>query len=126
MTSALPKAHFTDLKLDNIMMRFEDASVIKSFVQDQVETPMLKKITDGRSIYQSHNNFGRLRSLRVLPMIADFGLAEPGDGPEPLRQPIQPPLYSAPEVLLGTSWTYSADIWNLGVLVCFRFSPSAM
>ena len=104
------------------MMRFEDTSVIENFVQDQVETPMLQKITDGRSIYQSHNNFGRLKSLRVLPMIADFGLAESGDGPEPLRQPIQPPLYSAPEVLLGTGWTYSADVWNLGVLVFFSLS----
>ncbi|KAA6414730.1 MAG: hypothetical protein FRX48_01480 [Lasallia pustulata] len=107
----------TDLKPDNIMMRFEDPSVIEDFVQKEVENPMPRKIKDSRSIYQSHNDFGRLKSLRVLPMIADFGLAELGDGPEPLRHPIQPPLYHAPEVLLGTGWTYSADIWNLGVLI---------
>lgn len=34
--------------------------------------------------------------------------------------PIQPPVFHAQEVLLGTSWTYSADIWNLGVLVYFH------
>jgi len=121
-TSTYAKAHSIDLKPDNIMMRFEDPSVIEDFVQKQVENPMPRKIKDGRSIYQSHNDFGRLKSLRVLPMIADFGLAELGDGPEPLRHPIQPPLYHAPEVILGTGWTYSADIWNLGVLVRFNFS----
>lgn len=103
-------------------MRFEDPSVIEEFVQKCVENRMPRKIQDGRSIYQSNNDFGRLRSLRVLPMIADFGLAELGDGPEPLRNPIQPPLYHAPEVILGTGWTYSADIWNLGVLVRSSFA----
>ncbi|KAJ9198984.1 hypothetical protein DTO021D3_8558 [Paecilomyces variotii] len=58
-----------------------------------------------------------MKSLRVIPKIADFGSAQPGDSSEPLRFPIQPPLFHAPEVLLGTDWTYSADIWNLGVLI---------
>ncbi|CZT13564.1 uncharacterized protein RAG0_17057 [Rhynchosporium agropyri] len=51
-----------------------------------------------------------------LPKIVDFGLAHQGDGGEPFRHPIQPPLYHAPEVLLVVPWSYSADIWNLGVL----------
>ena len=102
-------------------MRFEHPSVIEDFVQEQAENPMPRKFKDGRSIYLSHNDFGRLRSFRILPIIADFGLAQSGDGSEPLRHPIQPPVFNAPEVLLGTSWTYSADIWNLGVLVRFSF-----
>ncbi len=102
-------------------MTFEHPSVVEEFVEKQVENPMPRKIKDGRSIYLSHNDFGRLKSLRVLPVIADFGLAELGDGPEPLRHPIQPSPYHAPEVILGTGWTYSADIWNLGVLVRSRF-----
>lgn len=53
----------------------------------------------------------------MIPKIVDFGLAHTGGGGEPLRHPIQPPLYHAPEVLLGVPWSYSADIWNLGVLV---------
>lgn len=96
--------------------------MIEDFVQKEAETPMPRKIKDGRSIYLSHNDFGPLKSFRVLPKIVDFGLAQSGDGSEPLRHPIQPPLFHAPEVLLGTSWTYSADIWNLGVLVCFSLS----
>ncbi|KAK1764037.1 hypothetical protein QBC33DRAFT_572728 [Phialemonium atrogriseum] len=30
---------------------------------------------------------------------------------------VQPPLFQAPEVILGVGRSYSADIWNLGVLV---------
>ena len=79
--------------------------------------PMPRKVKDGRVIYLSHNDFGPMKSYVVVPMIADFGLAQRGDGLEVLDHPIQPRAYQAPEVLLGTRWTYSVDIWNLGVLV---------
>lgn len=65
--------------------------------------------------YLSHNNFGPLYSSKMLPKIADFGSAQPGDQLQ--IHPIQPDYYRAPEVLLGIGWSYSADIWNLGVLV---------
>lgn len=107
----------TDLKLDNILVEFEDPSVIQDFVRQQVENPIPRKIRDGRLIYQSHNDFGPLRSLYTLPKIADFGLAQRGNGSQPQIYPIQPDHYRAPEVILGAGWTYSADIWNLGLLV---------
>jgi serine/threonine protein kinase len=94
-------------------------SVLEDFVGKLAEHPMARKVKDGRSVYLSHNDFGQLRSLRIIPQIADFGLAEFGDGHSPLTRPIQPPIFQAPEVLLGTSWSYSADIWNFGVLVRF-------
>lgn len=111
----------TDLKLDNILLGFEHPFVIEDFVRKQADNPMPRKVKDGRSIYLSQNDFGPPRSFGILPKIADFGLAQSGEGPEPLMHPIQPPLFHAPEVLLGTSWTYSADIWNLGVLVYSHF-----
>jgi len=107
----------TDLKLDNILVGFEHPSVLEDFVDKQAKNPMPRKIKDGRSIYLSHNDFGPPKSFGILPKIADFGLAQSGSSSEPLIHPIQPPLFHAPEVLLGTSWTYSADIWNLGALV---------
>lgn len=58
-------------------------------------------------------------SYNILPKIADFGLARRGDSDQPQILPIQSDNYRAPEVILGTGWTYGADIWNLGVLVCF-------
>ncbi|KAK2629686.1 hypothetical protein QTJ16_000506 [Diplocarpon rosae] len=107
----------TDLKLDNILLGFEHPSVIENFVKKQAKNPMPRKIKDGRSIYLSQNDFGPPKSFRILPKIADFGLAQSGEGSEPRMHPIQPPIFHAPEVILGTSWTYSVDIWNLGVLI---------
>ncbi|KAI9681153.1 MAG: hypothetical protein M1817_002435 [Caeruleum heppii] len=107
----------TDLKLDNIMVGFEDSSVIEDFVQAQAAHPMPRKPRGDRSIYQSHNNFGPLKSFYILPKITDFGLARRGDSSHLQIHPIQPDHYRAPEVILGTGWTYSTDIWNLGVLI---------
>lgn len=49
---------------------------------------MPRKIIDGRLVYLSYNNFGRLKSFRILPKIADFGLVEYGNSNKPLRHPI--------------------------------------
>jgi serine/threonine protein kinase len=53
----------------------------------------------------------------MYPKITDFGLAQLANPPRPLLHPIQPDHCHAPEVLLGTSWSYPADIWNFGIMV---------
>ena len=93
--------------------------MLEEFREQQAENPMPQKIKDRRSIYLSHNDFGPLRSFGFVPKIVDFGLAQSGGHSQPLMDPIQVPVYRAPEVLLGTFWRYKADIWNLGVLVYF-------
>lgn len=98
-------------------MSFEDPCLIEEYVSAQVDHPMPRKTVSDRNIYLSHNNFGDLKSYWLLPRVADFGLAHQRDEEKPLRHPIQPPLYHVPEVLLGVPWLYSADVWNLGVLV---------
>lgn len=94
--------------------------MIEDFSRAQAQNPMPLKVQDGHTVYLSHNDFGPLRSSFVLPKIADFGLAQYGKN-ELQRHPIQQDYYRAPEVILGAGWTYSADIWNLGVLVRFDF-----
>lgn len=113
-----------DLKLDNILLDFEGTSVIDEFIQAQVHEPMPRKIFDDYTVYLSHNDFGPLQIIngtpalmKMCPKITDFGLAQRGDRPRPLLHPIQPAGCHAPEVLLGTGWSYSADIWNFGVMV---------
>ncbi|KAH8723985.1 CMGC protein kinase [Phaeosphaeriaceae sp. PMI808] len=107
----------TDLKPDNILVGFEDDSVITDFVQSQESNPMARKIKDGRVTYRSHNEFGSLKSFGILPKIADFGLAKRIIDSRRNIHPIQPDHYRAPEVILGIGWSCSADIWNLGVLI---------
>ncbi|KAL4810442.1 kinase-like domain-containing protein [Aspergillus unguis] len=120
----------TDLKLENIMVAFEDQSVLADFMdsrfepehghyQDHQLKPVPYKIDKtGRPIYQSCTDFGPLKSLRSIPQFVDFGSA--------LRLPedddwgfwaIQADHYRAPEVILGNGWQFPADIWNFGVLL---------
>lgn len=108
-----------DLSLQNMLVNFEDDSLLEEFVQAQIENPMLQKKRDGYSIYQSHNQFGPLRVQLgpIVPKIGDFGHARWITNSELQIDPIQPDYYRAPEVILGIGWSYSADIWNLGVLL---------
>jgi len=100
------KLHPLDLKLDNILVTFEDQSVIEAFVQGQDMQPMARKRVGDRILYRCHNDFGPFDGLdalkKIYPKITDFGLAQQGDQPGPLIFPIQPNEYHAPEVLLGT------------------------
>lgn len=111
----------TDLKLDNILMTFEDQCVLEAYVEAQKTNPMARKVVDRRVIYRCHNNFGDITDQsslkKMYPKITDFGLAQPADQSSPHLHPIQPDHCHAPEVLLGTSWSYPADIWNFGIMV---------
>ncbi|RAH63465.1 kinase-like protein [Aspergillus piperis CBS 112811] len=119
----------SDLKLDNILITFEYENILPRFVKEQEEAQSMQCKTDPetvRVIYRCHNNFGPLDPSglgNIYPQITDFGAATllgtgGDDGAVQLgTRPIQPDYYRAPEVILGCGWSYSADIWNLGVMI---------
>lgn len=107
----------TDLKSDNFLLGFEDSSVIDDYVRRQAEIPSLLKEFNGHPIYQSRADFGNLRKGVGMLKISDFGAAVFGNVPVPHGHDIQPEQFCAPEVLLKAGWTYSADIWNLGMVL---------
>ena len=92
--------------------------MIDDLVNDEAEEPTPRKEEGNRFIYLSRN-FGDLKIPPGPPKIADFGLAVKGDVSRPHNYPIQADLFQAPEVILRAGWTYSVDIWNLGVMVSF-------
>lgn len=49
-------------------------------------------------------------------VLGDFGSAVRGDKKQSYG--IQPDQFRCPEVLFNREWSYPADIWNVGVLVC--------
>ncbi|KID94346.1 protein kinase domain protein, partial [Metarhizium majus ARSEF 297] len=110
----------TDIKDDNIMVTLEDDSVLKDLVQYYKTNSQPKHVRneDGRVTYLSHDELGGLRGTTLLPRLADFNLCFPGlpDNRGHLS-PIQSHRYRAPEVFLGCPWSYSADIWNLGLMM---------
>ncbi|KAL8877465.1 MAG: hypothetical protein Q9198_004525, partial [Flavoplaca austrocitrina] len=105
----------TDLKPDNILLGIESQAVIDDLINDEAEEPTPRKMESSRAIYLSRN-FGDLQRLPGPPKIADFDLAVRGDVTQPHNHPIQADLFQAPEVILRAGWTYSVDIWNLGVM----------
>jgi len=102
------------------MVTIEDDAVLANFVDSLKKAPQPRHVRteDGRVTYLSQGDFGPLRGSRLLPELADFNLAFPGlDGDFGHLSPIQSHRFRAPEVLLGCPWSYSVDIWNLGLLV---------
>ncbi|KAI9669210.1 MAG: hypothetical protein M1817_004705 [Caeruleum heppii] len=113
----LMMTYIPDLKSDNFLLGFEERSVIDDYVLQQKASPPPHKEVDGHPIYQSTADFGPLRKGVGLLKISDFGAAVIQNEPTLHYHDIQPEQFCAPEVLLKAGWTYSADIWNLGMVL---------
>lgn len=96
------------------MVPFEDAKVLEDYVCRQQANPAPCQERNGRPVYESRSNFGHLRGDIGYVKLTDFGLAVRGNAH---NHDIQPREYTAPEVMLKAGWSYSADIWNLGLVV---------
>jgi serine/threonine-protein kinase SRPK3 len=112
----------TDIKPENILVGLESPSVLDDVAMDEAKEPSPRKVLADRTIYLSRNNFGDIKTglSPGKPVLTDFDTATFGNVSYPLTYPIQPSSYRAPEVTLGAPWTYSADIWNLGLMVRLR------
>jgi serine/threonine-protein kinase SRPK3 len=97
------------------MVRLQDKSILERDAHDEFDNPLPQKKYADRTIYLSRNNYGQPTSITGIISIVDFGLSVTGDGPH--NGCIQAEPYRAPEVILDAGWTYSSDIWNLGVMV---------
>ncbi|PKS10025.1 hypothetical protein jhhlp_004650 [Lomentospora prolificans] len=105
----------TDLKPHNVMVKLEDPGILERDVRDEYDHPLPRKILDGRTIYLSRNNYGQLFKPTGIIQFTDFGLSVRGNIPH--SGCIQAELYRTPEVVRDAGYTYSADIWSLGVMV---------
>ncbi|RMJ14693.1 hypothetical protein CDV36_005596 [Fusarium kuroshium] len=107
----------TDLKPDNIMVKIEDASIPDRDAKDEYENPLPQKHLDGRTIYLSRNNYGPLAKPTGIIQVVDFDLSVRTTPGQIHTGAIQGEIYRAPEVILNAGYTYSADIWSLGVML---------
>ncbi|EEH04793.1 protein kinase [Histoplasma capsulatum G186AR] len=105
-----------DLKPDNIMVKLEDPSLLEEAAADEFKNPLPQKVyPDGRTIYLARNNYGPPRSTTGIIRIVDFDQSVRGDKPN--SGCIQAEVYRPPEVILDAGYSYSADIWSLGVML---------
>ncbi|TWU71613.1 hypothetical protein ED733_000622 [Metarhizium rileyi] len=105
----------TDLKPDNILVKLEDLAMLDRDARDEYHTPLPQKITDDRTIYLSRNDYGQFSKPTGLVQITDFGLSVSGKTQH--SGCIQAEIYRAPEVILDAGYSYSADIWSLGIMM---------
>lgn len=106
-----------DLKPDNIMIRIEDPKMFEEDAIEEYNNPLPEKQLDDRIIYLSRNNFGPLSRPTGIIQLVDFDLAVRSTPGKLHYGAIQGEKYRAPEVILNSGYSYSADIWSLGVLV---------
>ncbi|KAE8380090.1 kinase-like domain-containing protein [Aspergillus bertholletiae] len=101
-----------DLKSDNILLALRNPFILDSVAQDEMNNPSPRKQADDRDIYLSRNYWRLSPDGLGRSVITDFGLTVRGDGP-PNSHSIQPEGYRAPEVRLGSDWSYIYQLWGL-------------
>ncbi|QGI70299.1 hypothetical protein CEK26_002632 [Fusarium fujikuroi] len=106
-----------DLKPDNIMIRIEDPKMFEKDAIEEYNNPLPEKQLDDRIIYLSRNNFGPLSRPTGIIQLVDFDLAVRSTPGKLHYGAIQGEKYRAPEVILNSGYSYSADIWSLGVML---------
>jgi len=105
-----------DLKLSNIMFGVEDESVFKAYEEAEMSNPSRSKtISKVRKLYASRPFRKPHNHAYGSPILCDFGEARIGT--DHAHVDIQPEIYKAPEILMETGWTHSADVWNVACLV---------
>lgn len=103
----------TDLNAGNIFMYNEDETLLEAFIKEEQDHPSSRKDINGYPLYLSRR-LGMPKAFG-LPVLGDFGASVSGDFEH--LEDVQPDVYRAPEVCLKIPWSYSIDIWNIGVLV---------
>ncbi|KAK4553690.1 hypothetical protein LTR86_009188 [Recurvomyces mirabilis] len=110
-----------DLSESNIIFSFaEDSrnSILNQHSKDERTDPLPVKRLIDRVIYLPHNDFGPLVPHIGAAIVTDFDSSVRGNGDDDRNHDIQPQGFTAPEVMLRAGWSYSADIWNFGALLC--------
>jgi serine/threonine-protein kinase SRPK3 len=110
--------HHADLKLSNMMLGVEDESVFTNYEQAGNSSPSQSKhVGQDRRIYASRSFRSPHNHAYGPPILCDFGEARVDTDHAHVDVDIQSRIYKAPEVLMETGWTHSADIWNAACLV---------
>lgn len=100
-----------DISPNNILMGASDDSVFSQLEQDELSSPVARKVLTDRTIYMSRP----LPRSRGNPILCDLGSARVGHGKH--RGDVMPDVYRAPEVILGMEWSSKIDIRSVGVMV---------
>ncbi|KAL2194993.1 kinase-like domain-containing protein [Corynascus similis CBS 632.67] len=111
----------TDIKPDNIFVKFRDRSLIESDYLANVPIPQQDRTEEKytpipsrslRGSYFDEPDFARLTEFEIA--LGDWGVSSWAS--QHLTERIQPVALRAPEVLIEAPWDKNVDWWNLGAL----------
>ncbi len=112
----------TDIKPDNIFVKFRDRSLIGSRYLVKVPIPQQDRTetrytpvpsTSFRGYYFGEEDNARVAEFDIA--LGDWGVSSWAT--QHLTERIQPVALRAPEVLIGAPWDKNTDWWNLGALL---------
>ena len=103
----------TDITQQNIHTDIADKWLCDRFVRAELQRPSPRKATPHATIY--HERDFDLPDRLGVPVLGNFEKAVRGDLGR--NHDAQSDEYWALEVILRAKWSYSVDIWNVGVLV---------
>ncbi|KAK3293529.1 kinase-like domain-containing protein [Chaetomium fimeti] len=112
----------TDIKPDNIFVRFQDRSRIETGYLAKVPVPQQDRAearytpvrsTPFNSYYYGEAKLPRFTDLEIA--LGDWGVSSWAT--QHLTERIQPVALRSPEVLLEAPWDKSTDLWNLGAVI---------
>ncbi|KAJ5951879.1 uncharacterized protein N7479_010292 [Penicillium vulpinum] len=121
----------TDIKPDNIFVKFRDLSLIESGYLVNVAIPQQDRSEEQYAVITSTPlrlyYFNKTDSTRVAEFdiaLGDWGVSSWVD--RHLSETIQPVALQYPEVLIEAPWNASTDGWNLGYVVLEVFRAVRM
>ncbi|OGM43953.1 CMGC protein kinase [Aspergillus bombycis] len=121
----------TDIKPDNIFVKFRDPSLIESGYLADVAIPQQDRSEEEYSVVPStslrHYYFNEANSRHPTEFgiaLGDWGVSSWAD--RHLCDMIQPVALRSPEVLIKAPWDVSTDFWNLGAVVLEIFQAVRM
>ncbi|KXN87215.1 Serine/threonine-protein kinase spk-1 [Leucoagaricus sp. SymC.cos] len=110
-----------DIKPDNILVARNNIDELLAAQIAPGQNSVLPKSPEGAILSSPLNVFTSTeladldQALNFDVRLTDYGTAAFADGYH--ADEIQPPALRAPEVILGSGWGTSADVWNLGCLI---------
>ncbi|OAA34184.1 Protein kinase-like domain protein [Metarhizium rileyi] len=121
----------TDIKPDNIFVKFRDHSMIESGFLVEVPVPEQDRSERQYSVIRStplrRYYFSEAHSRRAAEFdiaLGDWGVSSWRD--RHLSDTIQPVALRSPEVLIQAPWDASTDFWNLGAVLLEIFQAVRM
>jgi len=97
-----------------LFLDIQDKVALKAFMKKEMDQPCPRKVIGEAIVYTAREL--RRPSKVGTAVLGGLGAAARGDK-ERDGAAQTADVYRSPEMLLGASWGFATDVWNMGILV---------